>query len=375
MPLGLNGISNVLIPSAWDAAELTRLQLRDGTTYEQIISDVNGALSLVNGELTQGYLARMMSLTTELAVEYRSGVSNGFEDATEFSQPDAKRAETSGHMLPLRSVDRKLGWSVRFLEQARRAQIDADVSSMLDDARNIFEQRVLTRHFKSAEETGRTYGLGAAGVSVPFCNGSVQAIGGSASTAIFVPVPVPARGGAFASSHSHFLRLDGITQANVEAAVYHVWEHGHDGPFELLVSLADLDSWTNATNVTGYVKRADPLVQYGTNVSLANVDQMYIGVVSTKYGPCRMYASGRVPTGYWTVFKSYGDRDQRNPLRVRYDEIFGFGVKLVAERVDMFPLAGAIGRIDFGPGVGEDRTIAVCVKNAGAGNYSDPTIN
>ena len=123
MPLGLNGIANVLIPSAWDAAELTRLQLRDGTSYEQIIADVDAALTLVNGEITQGYLALMMSTTTDLAVEYRNGVSNGFEDATEFSQPDAKRADTTGHMLPLRSVDRKLGWTVRFLEQARRAVI------------------------------------------------------------------------------------------------------------------------------------------------------------------------------------------------------------------------------------------------------------
>lgn len=375
MPLGMNGISNILIPSAWDAGELARLQLRDGTTYQQIIGDIDSALTIINGQLTSGYLGRLIAQTEEAAVEYRNGSSNGFEDETEYTTPDAKRADTTGHMLPLRGVDRKLGWTNRWFEECRRAQIDADIASLIDDVRNVWEQRTLTRLFKSGEESGRAYGLGASGISVPLANGNVVSIGGAASVVVYTPVPYPQRAAsAFASSHSHYLRLNGITQANLETAVQTVWEHGHDGPYELIISLADLASWADTTAVTGYSRKISTLIQYGTTTQLSTVDQEYVAAVETKYGPCQVWASGRLPTKYWGVFKSYGPLDQRNPLKVRSDPLFGFGVKLVVDRVGMYPLAEALGRMRFGVGVGEDRTNGVCAYNAASGTYTDPAI-
>ena len=369
MPLGTNNLLNVIIPSAWDGSELQRLALRDGTTYEQIITDINAAIVLLNNDLTAGYEGQMLSLTDEAAAEYRTGNTNGFEDSTEYVQPDAQRGETTGHMYPLRKSDRKMGWTSDWLEEARRTQIDADIASMLSDARDIFGKRVLTRHFKLEVESGRSYGLGASGVSVGFADGGVPA-----STVAFTPPPFLTRATAFASSHSHYLRLNGITQANLETAVKHVWEHGHDGPYELLISLTDVGSWSNTTNVTGFVKRGDPLIQYGQDVSLATVDAQYVGAVQTTYGTVRIYASARIPTNYWSVFKSYGNLDMRNPLKVRFDPMRGFGVRLISERVELFPLAGAIAKFPFGVGTG-DRTAAVCVENDSSGDYATPTIS
>ena len=368
MPLGPNDLKNISLPTAWDSAELNRLRLRDGATYAEVIRDINDALALVNASLQGGYYSQLVSLTTEPTVEYRTGVSNGFEDHTEYGVPDDKRADTSGHMLPLSKQDRKLGWTVDFLEECRRTQIDADVADMAQDAVNAYEKGVLTRHFKMEEETGKRYGLGSAGYSVPFADAS-------AGTIPFTPVAVPNRGGTFLSTHDHYLRLNGITQANLETAVYHLWEHGVDGPYELMISLADLAAWQTVANVTGYVDKADALIQYGSTTSLARVGEEYVGGVKTKYGFCRMVAIGRIPTGYWSVTKAYGPLDQRNPLKVRWDDRFGWGVKLVTEDVSRYPLKGAVGIMKFGVGVGESRVGAVLVLNAANGDYITPTIS
>lgn len=367
-PLGPMDLKNVTLPGAWDAAELRRLQLRDGTTYEGLIRDIDDGLSLANSKLKQGYLAQLFSTTTDATLEYRTGVSNGYQDATEYGQPDAQRAETTGHMLPLWLKDRKLGWTYLWLMEARRKAIDADIASLVDDTMNAFQQAVLTRFFRMEEETGRRLGLGATGVSVPFCDG-----GGG--TVPFTPIAVPDRGGAFLATHNHYLRLTGFTQANVESAVLHLWEHGINGPYEMIVSLADIAAWTTIANVTGYVPKADALIQYGDQQSLAKVGEEYVGGIKTQYGFCRLVALGRIPAHYWGVTKSYGSLDDRNPLKVRYDEVFGFGAKLVSSQVGTYPIQGAVGMMKAGVGVGESRTGAVLVLEAAGGNYITPVIS
>jgi hypothetical protein len=366
--LGPNDLKNVSLPTNWDSAELRRLGLRDGTSYADVIADINGALGMVNDTLTSGWLANMLSTTTDPTVEYAVGSSNGYEEMTEYGQPDARRANVVGHMLPIKNYDRKLSWTQLFFEEARRAQIDADIASAIQDTKDIWEKQTLTRYFKSTADTGAQNGVGAAGKSVPLADG------GTADSA-YVPYQNPSRGGTFTSGHTHFLRLSGITQANVETAANHLWEHGHDAPYILLASNADAASWVDVSSVTGFVTANMGGVLYSNQVSLAQVPAGYQGVITTKRGPAYLMFSGRIPTGYWGMFKSYGANDQRNPLRVRYDENFGLGVKLEVQDVSRYPLRGAITRVKFGVGIGSDRTNGVAVLNAGSGSYSSPTIS
>lgn len=367
MALGPNDLKNVAIPTAWDAAEISRLALADGTTYETLIRDINAAVGVFNGSLTGGYWANLLSVTEEAGMEYGQGAGNAFEDATEYGQGDAQRAATSGHMLPLRYLDYKMGWTARWLEDARRVQIDNDINAMLDAARDVFEKRVLTRLFKLEEETGTAYGLGSSGVSVPFADGGN-------GTIAYTPRPRFDRATAFSSTHTHFLRLNGITQANLVTAVKHLWEHGYDQVYDLLIAQADVSSWSNTTNVTGFKPRADVATQYGQDVSLAIVSDEYIGVVNTEYGTARIKASARIPTGYWGVVKTYGANDPRNPLRVRVKPSRGLGLRLQVDRIDRYPLAGAIPEMAFGVGVGM-REAAVLVRNDSSGSYSTPPIS
>jgi hypothetical protein len=368
MALGPNDLQGVVIPSAWDGAELTRLTLADGTTYAEIIQDISAAVQLFNQSIAQSELAGLMSPTADAAIEYGQGAGNSFEDATEYAQGDAQRSQTSGHMLPLRLVDYKMGWTSRWLEEARRAQIDNDINAMLDAARDVFEKRVLTRLFKLEPETGVGYGLGSAGISPGFADA-----GTPSGTVAFVPRPYLQRAAAFTASHNHYMRLDGITQANLESAVKNLWEHGYDQVFDLLISMADVTSWTNTTNVTGFKARPDLLLQYGQDTTLGLVDQSYIGVIGTAYGSVRVRASARIPTGYWGVFKSFGALDVRNPIAVRFNPMRGFGLRLTVNNVDRYPLAGSIGEMAFGVGV-RDRIAAVLVENDSSGSYASPTI-
>lgn len=363
----MNDLKHVQLPSAWDAGELSRISLKDGTTYEQLIGDIDAALAATSQRLRSGGFAGLIHITEQAGLEYRTGSSGGFEAATEYAQPDAKRAATTGHMLPLSILDRKLGWTYLFLLNARRRQLDADIAGLINDVHDAWDQALLTRLFSGLELSGPGYGLGESGVSAPFCDGG-------AGTLSYVPPPVPSRGGTFAASHNHYLRLDGINQTNLDVAARHLWEHGHDGPFELLVALDDLATWSNTSSVEGYTERADPLVRYGQDSDLAQVDDDYVGGVRTRYGFCRLRASGRIPAGYWALTRAYGPDDPRNPLYVRIDPQFGFGVRLVTRNVGQYPLEAAVGLMMFGVGVGEDRTAAVCVLNDTSGSYSTPVI-
>ncbi len=370
MTVGIRDLKSVKLPTAWDGNELSRLKLRDGKTFESLVSDLESGLNEFNSRINAGYLGRLVSVTNEPTVEYRSGGGNGFENETENTQPDSQFGDTSGHMLPLLKRDRGMKWTSLSLENMTTAKFDADVSNLLDDAASIYEKNVFTRLFKIEEETGNSFGLGASGVSVPFADGGAGSIA-------FTPAPRPDRMiNAFSSAHNHYQVLNGITQANLETAVGHLWEHGVDGPYELIVSLSDLSSWQSTSNITGFKPLINSLIQYGGANDLALVEnEIYFGAVETKYGVCRLYASGRIPTKYWAVTKTYGQSDQRNPLRVRYDDFSGgFGVSVVTENVSLYPFAGAIARFRFGVGVGASRVASVAVYNAASGNYATPTI-
>lgn len=359
--LGPNDLKQWALPPGWDAARLQQLALASGETYDQLIDDITVGLNMANAALLRDpIIASLVSVTEDMTLEYATGVSNGFEDHTEYSGPDAKRGAMTGHMLEPVDKDRKLSWTFDFLRKARRSQIDADIASAMADLRNVWQRTILQRLFKS------TYtAVGSAGKSMP-----VADAGTADST--YVPVNVPDRAAAFASTHTHLLQGT-WSQANLETAVGHLWEHGHDAPYDLLVAQADLANWSNTTNLTGWIKRADGLIRYGNQTDLAAVDDQYIAVIETStYGPVRVRASARIPTTFWTVYKSYGALDSRNVMRVKPSMTWGLGAALLAgDHIRTYPLENALLRLEFYLGI-QDRVGAVLNKSGGA--YSIPVI-
>lgn len=368
MPTQVLSLKHVLLPAAWDGDEMTRLQLADGTSYEDLVGDIETALELAAEGIQESYEARLCYFTDEYGVEYGSGDTRGFERSTERARGQGRVAQLVGHALPWVDFDYQLNFTRKWLRNARRRQIDVQISRLIDNAHNIFSKEVLGRMFKMEEETGEYYGLGNTGVSVPFCDGGN-------GTIAFTPVPAPDRGGTFLATHDHFLRLNGINQTNVDAAIQHLWEHGIDGPYEINVPEADVADWTNTTNVTGFVERQQEGIDYGNATDLAEpLGSEYIGGVKTKRGFARIRATGRIPTGYWSVCVIGEAGDSMNPLAVRtLDGLLA--LQLVVEQVGAYPLQGATPLFEFGVGVGMKRTAVVLVENDTSGDYATPTIS
>jgi hypothetical protein len=362
--LAPNDMKQYALPGTFDAAYLAKLSLQSGETYEQLLADITSALSIQNAAiLANPLLASLMSETTEATLEYAVGVSNGFEDHTEYALPDAKRANVAGTMIPLLEKDRALKWTWDFLKKARRSQIDADISSAMADLVNLYEQMALARLFKSTYD-----GVGSSGKAMPVADGGT-------ADSTYIPINHPDRASAFSYTHNHVGAANGITQAILEAGVAHLWEHGHDAPYDLLISQADVASWANTTNVTGWIKKADGLIRYGNQTDLAQVANDYIAVIETSvYGPVRVRACARIPTAFWSVYKSYGPLDQRNPLILRENPKYGAGAILLAgDHIRQFPFENCLLYAELGFAVA-DRVGAYICKNT-SGSWSEPTIS
>lgn len=360
--LGPNDLKQFGLPTYWDAATLEKFRLIDGTNIAAFVADVTSAMGMqMSDMMAEPLYSGLISTTEELALEYGVGVSNGFTPHTEYSLPDAKRGATTGHMLPLIGYDRMLAWTWDMLRKARRSQLDEDIASAIADLKDIWEQKILTRLFKS------TYDAVGSGRSMPLADGGT-------ADAAYIPKPRPDRGGTFLYTHDHISNLNGITQANLLTAVKNLWEHGTDGPYDLLIAQADIASWTATATVTGWTPRADPLVTYGTTQSLSQAGGDYLGVITTEYGVVRVRATGRVPTTYWSLYKSYGPMDARNPLIVRKPVGSELGpILLPSGTARQFPIEDCVVFFEFGVGV-KDRVGATVYINS-AGGYSDPTIS
>lgn len=314
MPLGARDKASLVMLTGWDATELQNFKLQDGTSYQAIVAQANAALGALNAEIYGDPLwAGLVSYTDQLEVEYRVGSSNGFEEHTEYGVPDAKRAETDGHMLPIKAYDRKLGWTWDYLQEARMPQIQADIADAIKDGRDLWRVRILSRLLSRADDSGKAKGLGSSGLSPGFATTA-------ASTGVdFTP---PAYGGnTFASTHEHYVAIAGGAYTNAVFADVkaELREHGHEPPYNFLASPSDEGQFT-ATNLTDFVPTAKSNIKYGTGVDLATVTDMPItpgvypvGVISD----CVIWIVPGLPQYYGVGYKSYGTNSQRNPLRVR----------------------------------------------------------
>lgn len=361
--LGFADLQSLAIPDLWDLQEIERVRLADGTTFDQQVRDVQQAMAMLNSELMSNpHYAAMMAVQDSVEVEYPVGVTNGVEEATEYGRPDPGQGATTGHSLPLKKWDRGLGWTMMMLRDARRTKLDSHIRSAVTDIKNDFQQKVLQRFFRmEAERVGAT-----TGASVPLADGGT-------ADPNYVPL-VSDDGEVFDSTHSHFLRHAAINDTNLALTVAHLQEHGHKAPYDLVGSLADVATWKG---VTGWKAPNWSDVVYRVSSDRANIMdiEMYMGYIETIYGLVRIWLTQRVPTAYYGVFKTYGQMDPRNPVRIRINPNMGFGWMLVPGNWVNLPTMMAVLYAEMGYGIGEDRTNGVVVEIDSSGNYATPTIS
>jgi len=298
--------------TGWDATALQNYRLQDGTTFATIVGQLNAGLAALNAEIMSDPLwSSMVSYTDMPDVEYRVGVSNGFGTFTEYGKPDAQRAETEGHMLPIIPYDRGLGWTWDYLRKARMSQVSADIADAIKDARDKWRVALLTRALKRGDDSGTNKGLGSSGYSPGFATTA-------ASTSVdFVP---PAYGGTtFANTHEHYVPIAGgaFTDAVFTDAKNELREHGHEPPYKFIIGPSDEST---VRGLTGTTEVGEYYINYGNDTSLSTLPIQTSGFSGYYIGTNSDFAIQvvpGVPQYYGFGWKPYGPNSQRNPFRVR----------------------------------------------------------
>lgn len=315
MALGPRDTSSLVMLTGWDATELEKFKLQDGTSYAAIVAQMNAALGALNAEIYNDPLwSGLVSYTDQPDVEYRVGSSNGMEDFTEYGTPDAKRADTEGHMLPLKAYDRGLGWTWNYLRKARTSQLQADIADAIKDVRDKWRVTLLTRLLKRGDDSGASKGLGSSGKSPGFATAA-------ASTDVdFTP---PAWGGSsFTSNHEHYVAISGgaYTNAVFQDVKAELREHGHEPPYNFIAGPSDE---VTIRGLTEFVKVAETNIRYSSGTDLATIpmDAVSPGVYPIGvHNDSVIWIVPGVPQYYGFGWKNYGPNSQRNPLRVRLEK-------------------------------------------------------
>lgn len=353
-------------PALWDQGEITRTALASGQTIEEMISEVQAALDIVNGDfLNDPYYSGLIAIqdTPVVKAATDSGDDVDFiKIITDHSKLDPQHGTTTGWTLPINDRGGALGWTMKGLRDRSMDDIRADVRKAINGIKKDLAKSAHVRQFKStAEAVG-----GTAGASVPFCDGG---------TADANYVPMEFDGQAFASTHNHFLRQAALNDANVALAIKHLREHGHLGPYVVTGSLTDSASWNG---LTGFYRpkwdEVDFMQTAGPRAMFSQNDE-YAGIFECAEGIALVRLTARLPTNYYGVHKAYSQLDPRNPLRMRVNPNQGYGFAILPGNWVGAPHLMAVVNAEYGYGVGEDRTNGVAVFIAGAGNYVDPVIS
>lgn len=350
--LGPRDTTSLVMLTGWDAAALKNHQLMDGTTFDVVVAQMRTALGALNAELVADPLwSALVSYQDMPDVEYRVGSANGFGRFTEHSRADAQRAETEGHMLPLKAFDRALGWTWNYLRQARMSQIQADIADAIQDARDRWRVEILSRLLKRGDDTGAVDGLGATGRSAGFATAA-------ANTGVdFTP---PTFGGnVFTANHEHYVGAASLANTVFSAAKTDLRHHGHEPPYYWIASPLD-ETAINA--LTDFVPVAKTNIRYGDGVDLATIAQASITPGVYPLGVIHdfvVWVVPGMPQHYGFGWKTYGPNSQRNPIRVRLQK--GNTLPSVVAMPDprsgnaAWPLQYMMLFLEFGVGV-SDRT-------------------
>lgn len=363
--LGYADLSEAQGHALWDENTLNRERLASGETFEAMVSEINAALGIVNDDfLSDPYFSGLFSVQDDPAVEavIGSGSEPFIKKITDHSKLDPKHGNSTGWTLPMWNQGGALGWTMMGLRDRSMKSIQSDIRLAISGMKDAYQKEALGRFFKStAEAVG-----GTVGASVPFCDGG---------TADATYIPPTYDGQPFASTHDHFLRVAALNDDNVSAAIKHLREHGHMGPYTITASLDDASTWNGLTNfykpkwdAVDFMQNASPRAQF-------NANDVYVGVYESDDGIAFVKLTSRLPTNYFGVHKAFGALDSRNPLRMRINPRQGYGFGLVPGNWVGAPHLLAVVHAEFGFGVAEDRTNGVAVYVAGAGNYVDPTIS
>lgn len=369
---------NHALPLGLDPARLAqgRFAKDSKRNYEQMRQLLAARIDARNSEKLAMW-GPLIGITTDDYFEYPTGGSIvAAANITDLDRVQPMKAETVGHMIDLQPYGVAIGGSDRYFRDAREVQVLAAIQTNLDSLDMRLEQTILTRAMTSTETL-----LGSSGYSVGFASAS--------ASLSFTP---PSYGGTnFASSHTHYVGYDtgSKTMADVlDGLAVHVNEHGHQAPFNALVSQADVALFRALASfvlpVSSSVIQIDrgggttgPAYFTNTNIeTVPSAGGSFIGQYLSARGIVNLYASTRIPTGYVFLYKTFGMNDPRNPIAVRVHPEVGFGayMKQIPNFDTTWPVKAVEVHEEFGVSAGRDRTSAAAGYLVSGGTWANPTI-
>lgn len=372
--LGPLTLQNKALPTGVDGARVAQWMLRDGITYGELVNQVSLALGAANQALLDKW-GWMLSITDEIMMEYPNGGSvNPMTELTDVDKHIPLHGTTLGHMLPLNYYGDAIGGTWRYFRDIRSAQINAAVTNIVNRGIWRFEQKLLTRFFTNTENA-----IGSAGYDVPWVRGT----GGNVDYA-----PPAFDGTAFTTSHDHFLAYDNDTGPDTfddmfEGLAETIAEHGHEAPFQAIVSRTDV---AEISALTRFVEILDPAISTIDRGGATSGSQFFargsrglsrIGFYQSNYGLVELIATSRVPTHFTGMTKSYGINSPRNALAVRVHPDSGFGFYIAtktSENLD-WPVEQVDVALEFGVGVGMDRTNGAAAYLVNDDTWANPSIS
>jgi hypothetical protein len=349
-------------PAGVDVAYLQGLRTRAGVDLPRLLREIDSRLAALNTGLDP-MIAQLITPTTEQYADTSGPSAFEVDERGEYTLARPQLAEGGAHMLPIRGYDVSVGFTEDGLESMSLARILANVDSMFLGFRKLYRRQALARLFSDAEVR----------VAPKTVITSPGFAGSGTGDNVFPRTSYP-DGTALPSPYSHYYRVASAGLAAAIKAARDRLKKWHAGPFDLVAS-ADMISLIVAINATnpadGFVSAGSALVRAGSGANEATVDAtVYLGVL---FGDIRVhmqlddFASANI-----AIFKSYGALSPQNALAWRYDDLKGR--EAVLRYRDLFPLANAVLKQDFGIGV-NDRTAAVLISVAASGNYTPPTFS
>lgn len=373
---------NNALPAGLDGTRIAQWRLRDGVSYAEVRSQIGAALDDFNSEIVATY----GDLITVNDVDYYEYANGGtvapLEQGSSGSRGSTEVAPIIGHSVDLAWWERSLAGDWRFFRDARRSVIIAQLRYITQAFRDNWERLVLTRLTNTTENL-----LGANGWDVPMANANPNKnVAGGLDY-----IPMSWGGKTFVDTHNHYLGFDSGSKTFTDVfsdLAATVSEHGHNGPFTAYVSTADTNTIRALAN---YVKPVNPII---TNIDVGGrtgepvfymdgqilgtpaLGGRFIGAVDTGFGFCGVYTTNRLPTGYVTLYKSYGQLDPRNPISIRIHESFGFGARImeVPDITTTYPIKEINIQSEYGVGCGINRTTGATGFLVSGGTFVNPTI-
>lgn len=351
MALGPRDLSTLTTFTGYDADELLKYALADGTTIDIVDAQLRAGLGAVNVKFQSGLWGDLCYFTDEPRVDYRMGSTNSMERSTEYGLPDDYRATVEGHMLPILDWDRGLAWTYKYLKQARLSDISADIADGLKAVEDRWRVSIFTRLLQRGDDSGANKGLGSSGYSPGFATTA------GSTNVDFTP---PSFGGnTFASTHEHYVAIAGgvPTVAMFQDAYSELREHGHTPPFDFLASDSDRVAITNLNGFTPNLANTNSDVIQAITLNQVNLPAEYIGEIES----FRVRTDYGIPQYYACAFKTYGVNSPRNPVAIRLFKGTTLPTAIASTHPNvgsmMHPLQSLMLFFEFGVGI-NDRTAA-----------------